>query len=203
MNGHTFGCFDEHGDKRQYVRTVEALEQYAQKTYQFSRDFAPLFTTEPTMPRLEKPIPLPKDKRDETDELIFREEVKQFVNQVAALKGNLAAIWSVAIDQCTETMKAKLESLKEYKEKHTASDCDWLLKSILSITLQFDKRRYNHLAIMDAHQNFLTCRQSSTQTVEDYRRQLTLWSDTMEHHGGFIVANVNIFFLGAMNTRRI
>ena len=192
MNGHTFGCFDEQGDKRQYVRTVEALEQYARKTYQFSKDFAPLFSNEPSAPRLEKPKPPPKEERDETDELIFKEEIKQFVNRVATLKGNLAAIWSVAIGQCTETMKAKLESLKEYDDMHEASDCNWLLKSILSITLQFDKRRYGHLAIMDASQKFLTCRQSSTQSVEDYRRQLTLWSDTIEHHGGSIVSNENI-----------
>ena len=192
MNGHTFGCFDEQGDKRQYVKTIEALEQYTRKTYKFSEDFAPLFATTPSMPIVAKPIPIPKDERDETDELIFKEEIKQYVIRCTALNGNLAAIWSVSIGQCTETMKAKLESSTEYEARHRTSDCHWLLKSILSITLQFDQRRYGHIAIMDAHQKFLTCRQSNTQTVEDYRRQLTLWSDTIEHHGGSIVTNSSL-----------
>jgi hypothetical protein len=192
MNGHTFGCFDEQGDKRQFVKTMEALAQYARKTYKFSEDFSSLFLAEPSTPRLDKPNPPPKEDRTETDDLIFREEIKQYVTRCSALKGNLAAIWSVAIGQCTDTMKAKLESLKDFDEKHAASDCHWLLKSILSITLQFDQRRYGHLAIMDAHQKFLSCKQSSNQTVEDFRRQLTLWSDTIEHHGGSIVANYNL-----------
>jgi hypothetical protein len=79
MNGHTFGCFDEQGDKRQYAKTIKALEQYARKTYKFSEDFASLFATTPTAPIVSKPIPIPKDQRDETDELIFKEEVKQYV----------------------------------------------------------------------------------------------------------------------------
>jgi hypothetical protein len=189
MNGHTFGCYDEQGDKRQFVKTLEALAQHARKTYKFSEDFASLFATESSAPSVEKPVPIPESKRDETDELIFKEEIKQYVTRCSTLKGNLAAIWSVAIGQCTETMKAKLESMHEYDERQRTSDCHWLLKSILAITLQFDNRRYGHIAIMDAHQKFLNCKQSSTQTVEDYRRQLTLWSDTIKHHGGSIVTN--------------
>ena len=190
MNGHTFGCFDEQGDKRQYVKTVEALSQYANKTYKFSEDFSSLFLAEATAPVLEKPKPPPKEGCDETDDLIFKEQIKQYVNRCSTLKGNLAAIWSVAIGQCTETMKAKLVSIKKYDDKHRESDCNWLLKSILSITLQFDNKRYGYLAVMEAHQRFLNCcKQQPNQTLEEYRQQLTLWSDTIEHHDGSIVEN--------------
>ena len=48
MNGHTFGCYDEQGaDKRQFVKTLEALAQHARKTYKFSEDFSSLFLAEP------------------------------------------------------------------------------------------------------------------------------------------------------------
>jgi hypothetical protein len=189
MNGHTFGCFNEHSDKRQYVKTVEALEQHATKTYRFSEDFASLFVTEPSPPEIAKPKSPPKEGRDKTDDLIFKEQVKQYVSRCAALKGNLAVIWSVAIGQCTEAMKAKLFSIQEYEKKRKESDCHWLLKSILSITLQFDKRRNGYLAVMEAYQNFLNCKLTTTQTVAEYWQQLTLWSDTIEHHGGTIVVN--------------
>ena len=137
-------------------------------------------------------LPPPKEGRDEVDDLVFKEQVKQYVARLSTLKGNLAAIWSVAIGQCTETMKAKLLSMKEYKQKHKASDCHWLLKSILSITLQFDKRRNGYIALMDAYQQFVSLRQSPTQTVEEYKRQLTLWADTIEHHGGSVVLNYSL-----------
>jgi hypothetical protein len=139
MNGHTFGCFDEQGDKRQYAKTVEALAQYARKTYKFSEDFASLFATTPTAPIVSKPVPIPLDQRDETDDLIFKEQVKQYVVRCTALTGNLAAIWSVCIGQCTNAMKAKLESMTDYDDRLHTNDCNWLLKSILSVTLQFDK----------------------------------------------------------------
>ena len=44
MNGHTFGCFDEQGDKRQYVKTVEALSQYANKRTSFRKTSHPCFS---------------------------------------------------------------------------------------------------------------------------------------------------------------
>ena len=45
---------------------------------------------------------------------------------------------------------------------------------------------------MEAYQNFLNCKQTTTQTVAEYRQQLTLWSDTIEHHGGSIVVNYRL-----------
>jgi hypothetical protein len=92
MNEHTFGCFNKQGDKRQYVKTIEALEQYMRKTYKFSEDFASLFANTPSTPTVKKPIPILKSERNKTDELIFKEEIKQYVIQCTALNGNLAAI---------------------------------------------------------------------------------------------------------------
>ena len=104
-----------------------------------SEDFSSLFLTE------ESAIPGQTKAHDKTDNLIFNEQIKQYLKRCFTLKGNLAATWSVAIGhQCTETsMKAKLVSVKEYDNKQQQeSDCNWLLKIILSITLQFDNRRY-------------------------------------------------------------
>ena len=96
---------------------MEALEQHATKTYRVSEDFASLFVTEPSAPEITKPKSPPKEGRNETDDLIFKEQVKQYVSHCAALKGNLATIWSVPIGQCMEAMKAKLFSIQEYKKK--------------------------------------------------------------------------------------
>ena len=47
MNGHTFGGNNKQGNKRQFVKTIEALAQHTScKTYKFSEDFASLFATE-------------------------------------------------------------------------------------------------------------------------------------------------------------
>ena len=42
---------------------------------------------------------------------------------------------------------------------------------------------------MDAHQNFLNCKQAQDETTEEYLENLTLWADTIEYHGGTFVEN--------------
>ncbi len=188
MNGHVFECAFEQGDKRQYARTLEALEGYAKKNFKFSEDFASLFAPDASEPVIEKPADL-EPGYSATDEMIWKEEIKAYVSRLGVLRGNMAAIFAVAIGQCSEAMKAKLKSLKEYEARSKKNDCHWLFKNILSITLQFDQRRNGYLAIMEAHQNFLNCKQSQDQSIEEYLEALTLWADTIEYHGGTFVEN--------------
>ncbi|KAI2490508.1 hypothetical protein MHU86_24062 [Fragilaria crotonensis] len=55
MNGNVFECYDEQTDRRQYAKTVEALEGYAKKNLKYAEDLATLFATEMKLPTLEKP----------------------------------------------------------------------------------------------------------------------------------------------------
>jgi hypothetical protein len=190
MNGHIFGCFDEQGNKRQYAKTMEALAQYANKTYKFSEDFTSLFHPTPSTPSVTRPTA--PTSQDVVDDLIFKEEIKQYVLRCSILKGNLCALWSVTIGQCTQAMKDKLESIKEFDAKRNNNDCIWLFESILGINMQFDQRRYGHLALMEALQKFLTCKQANGQSIDDYRRQLMMWCATIEHFGGTVVGNFEL-----------
>jgi hypothetical protein len=89
-------------------------------------------------------------------------------------------------------MKSKLDSIPAFETHETARDCSWLLVTILKITLQFDNRRYAYNTMLDAYHKFFSCRQSNTQSVDDYLQALVLWSDIIEHHGGTIVFNLNL-----------
>ena len=86
-------------------------------------------------------------------------------------------------------MKAKIKSLNEYTKNAKTNNCHWLLKNILSVTLQFDQKRNGYLAIMDAHMNLLNCKQGPDQTAEEFIENIVLWADTIEYHGGSIVEN--------------
>jgi len=43
MNGNVFKCYEEQTNRRQYAKTLEALEAHAKKTLKFVEDLAPLF----------------------------------------------------------------------------------------------------------------------------------------------------------------
>ena len=51
----------EQGNKRQYSKTIEALEGYAKKNLKFSEDFASLFASEASEPVIENPVDLPQN----------------------------------------------------------------------------------------------------------------------------------------------
>ena len=102
------------------------------------------------------------------------------------LRGNImAAIHAVVWDQCSETMKVKLRSLASYEEKTREDDCNWLMISIIAITMQFDENKHNgYISMLDAIAGFVNCRQQRNQTVTSYIEALKSYSDTIEYHGG-------------------
>jgi hypothetical protein len=56
MNGNVFECHEEQTDRRQYAKTLEALQGYVKKNLKFADDIAPLFATTMTEPQIVKPI---------------------------------------------------------------------------------------------------------------------------------------------------
>ena len=183
MNGHVFECYEEQGDRRQYAKTLEALEGYVKKTCKFPQDIAPLFATEMKEPALKKPDN-PATDADETDKAIWNEELKEYVKRRREMQSNFATIHAVVWGQCSEAMRAKIKSHASYVARTDANDCFWLLKQIKSVTLQFDETKYGFLSIMDARASFLNGRQGQNQTAEDYLEQVRSWADAIEYHGG-------------------
>ena len=61
---------------------------------------------------IDKPI---KDTNgDATDDLVFNTEVDEYVKRKSALRENLKTVYSLIWGQCTEYLRAKLESRKNY-----------------------------------------------------------------------------------------
>ena len=188
MNSNVFECYDEQTDRRQYARTLEALDGYVKKGMKYSEDLAPLFAAQMTQPVIEKPTS-PGADADETDTLIWKEDVKEYSKRLRIMRGNLAAIQAVVWGQCSEAMKAKIKSIHDYDTKTTECDCAWLLKNIKAVTMQFDDKRNGYVSLLDAMAGFLNCRQQQGQTADSYLESMKSWVDTIEHHGGSVVYN--------------
>jgi len=188
MNGHVFECYEEQGDRRQYAKSLEALEGHVKKTLKYSEDLATLFSDDMSVPTVSMPEDPGKDP-SKTAEMIWAEEVKEYVKRTRTLKSNLATIHAVIWGQCSEAMRAKVKSLDDYKTKTNENDCYWLLKQIKAITLQFDEKRNGFISLLDARTSFLTCKQSQGQTADAYLETLKGWADTIEYHGGTVAEN--------------
>jgi hypothetical protein len=190
MNGNVFECYEEQTDRRQYAKTLEALEAHAKKSLKFAEDLAPLFAetmTEPAIAMPDDPGPNPSRAAD----MIYTEKVKQFVKREGILLSNKATLHAVIWGQCSETMKARVKSLAGYKARTEDNDCFWVLKQIKAITLKFDEKRNDILSLLDARCSLLNCRQLEDQPVDVYKETLKGWADAIQFHGGTVAEKID------------
>jgi hypothetical protein len=178
MNGNVFECYDEQTDRRQFAKTVEALEGYVKKNLKYAEDLVSLFATNSKLPELEKP-PKPGAEADEVDLEIWKEDIRDLSKRKRVLRGNLAAIQAVIWGQCSEAMKAKIKSLDGYETSVETNDCKWLLSNIKAVTMQFDAKHNGYVSMLDATAGFLNCRQQPGQSADNYLEALKSHTDTM------------------------
>jgi hypothetical protein len=153
-------CFEEQVDRRQYSKTLQALNAYSRKTMEGAADLASLFDDTPTTPKLVEPNDMSAtDMLSEVKKLILQEKVKQFVQRLGFLESNIATLYSVIWGQCSDDMKARVKTHDEYKESTKKNNCVWLLGQIKAVTLQFDSKKDTVLCILHARRSFDNCRQ--------------------------------------------
>jgi hypothetical protein len=191
MNGNVFECYEEQDDRRQYAKTVEALGSHARKTMKYSEDLAPLFAEVMVAPTVDEPDDLDSNAST-TKQLIYNEQIKEYVRRERELKGNLNALYSVVWEQCSETMRAKVKAVAKYKEKAEVNDCFWLLKQIKAITLKFDETKDKFMSLLDARTSLMNCKQDIGQTNDVYKTILRSWADTIEYHGGTVAEDFTL-----------
>ena len=191
MNGNVFECFHEQSDRKQFTKTVEALDEYGKKNLRYSEDLSSLFGDTIVLPTIPEPDDLVANAT-QTQTLIWNEEVKEYVKRARALRGNLATIYAVSWGQSSEAMKAKLKSLDDYETRRDANDCAWLLTQIRAVTLQFDSTKNSFLSLLDARARFLTCRQTQEQTPESYLSTIRGWAEAIESYGGSVAESFEL-----------
>ena len=153
MNSHVFQVFYECNDKRQFTRTIEALEEYFAKNLKHAGDMTTL-TRELQNPTIEEPPDLPEEETSRLKVAIFEKKVAAYVTRCDILESNLQAAYAVIWGQCSEAMKAKLQGLEKYNTTRDACDCGWLLTQIKAIRHKFEEKRYGYSSLNDAYTNF-------------------------------------------------
>ena len=185
MNGHVFQVFYECNDKRQFTRTIEALEEYFAKNLKHAGDMTTL-TRELKNPTIEEPPDLPEEETSRLKVAIFEKKVAAYVTRCDILESNLQAAYAVIWGQCSEAMKAKLQGLEKYNTARDTCDCGWLLTQIKAIRHKFEEKRYGYSSLNDAYTNFYMHRQQAEESLADYLHQFKENIDVLEHYGGSV-----------------
>ena len=188
MNGHVYQTHGESDDRRQWTRTTEELALYINKHMEHAGDMGCVCKTfeKPTIEKPEKPPVDENGVMDEVDKEIWKEEIKQYVKRKATVDANMRKIYAVVWGQCSEGMKAKVMSFDDFKTHDDTCDCIWLLKTIRSVSYQFDEQKDIFLANIEARAKLENCQQRSTETTAQFFEQFNTLVDAFEHCGGTI-----------------
>ena len=135
MNGHIFThVISPNNQYHDYNRTVQEVRTYAAQEVKSPSLFTSLFGPEPTSPTSVTPTRLSTDEmKDEFLRWEYKEALKDHKAEVKDILDDQTKIYECILGQCTEQLKAKLQSLDKFEEKSAAKDCAWLLRSIKSI----------------------------------------------------------------------
>ena len=132
-----------HADR--FTATTEALASYAGRKCADPRD------TQIAIERQKRLlIPIPTTREDiykEVAKLLFGKEIDSYVKRSQQYRQNKAKMYSVALGQCTEATKNRLEGDETYEDIDVDYDVIRLLQLIKSTTYSYESKLYPVLAI--------------------------------------------------------
>ena len=83
-------------------------------------------------------------------EKLYEKDIKIWSKQESLYRQNKSSMFSIVLGQCSEAMRAKLESETDYKAISTSIDVIKLLKLIRNVAFAYESKRYPFLAVHTA-----------------------------------------------------
>jgi len=168
LNGNIFDCS---GPKQadQYVTTKREIEEYIGTNYVYGNYIKWTIENNELM-NMQIPTD-PDTEASETEKLIWKKEVKEYVKRKSRLKENLIKAYILVWGQCTELMKAKLETLTTYVDMKRDNNTLQLLNEIKAITYKFEDHMYLPHSLYQAYRSFYLFRQKTEDNNSQYLEQ--------------------------------
>jgi hypothetical protein len=190
LSGYTYDCSDPRQAADMYTRTTKEIGEYVGRTYKYGADIRQAIEGL-ILPTFAMPSD-PPDKCSRTEERIWEKSVDEFVKQKAYFGENVKTVYSLILGQCTEAMRAKLESKKSHVVVSAASDGIELLKNIKSIMFNFQSQKYGPMALHESKKRLYQLSQDKHTTPQVYLERFRNSIDVIEHCGGMIGTDTGI-----------
>ena len=185
MNGQLFQSVEESKDATQYVKTLEALERYAFKTY--TVDMSSLFQRDdPEMPEVEIPRkPTEKElSKNPSKGDIYQLKLKEYIKEERTLKMALKSLWAVIWGQCSTSIRTKLEKRKDMKDLKKGGNVVELLKYIQQACMNYEDRHHPCVTLYQQFSAFHLFYQKESLPIQKYLQIFRIMVENIERYGG-------------------
>jgi hypothetical protein len=184
LNGCTYDCSDPRQAADMYTKTTKEIAEYVGRTYKYGADIRMAIETL-VIPTIAEPTDPPADA-SRTQVRIWEKRVDEYVKKETHLEENIKTIYSLIFGQCTEAMRAKLESISSHQQIVVAADGIALLKNIKTVMYNFQSQKYAPLALHESKKRFYVLTQDKHTTVPVYLERFQNSVEVIEHCGGTI-----------------
>ena len=127
-----------------------------------------------------------------TEKRVWEKQIDQYVKKMDQLDENIRTLYSIIWGQCTEAMKAKLESMTEFQGASLYNNGVELLKIVKTVCFNFASQKYLPQAIHEAKRRFYQQCQGKYMNAQDYLEQFTNHVDVLTHVGAVIGPDTSI-----------
>jgi len=183
LRGFIYDC----SDARQadiFTKTTKEVAEYAGRTCKYSADIRKAIETLENTTIV--PPAEPGNNATDTEKRIWEKKVDTYVKRESIYEQNLETMYSVILGQCSDAMRAKLESQDEFERIADESDAVELLKLIKGIAFNFQSQKYPVQSVQETIRHFYLLRQDKQMTCQAYLELFTNSKDVVEHCGGLI-----------------
>ena len=118
------------------------------------------------------------------DNLFLSCDINAFIKREATYESNKATIVSVVIGQCSDALKAKLESKTNYDAIHNQQDVILLLKMLQSIAYDCESQKYPFLALHASLKRYYGQYQKYHTTNDNHMESFNNHSEVVKHCRG-------------------
>lgn len=147
----------DHTSPDTFTKTTREIALLAGRTMHFGHD-AKLSIESLAMIILELPTD-PPTNASKTEEKIWEQEVSLHVKRKTYLRENMKALYTIIIGQCTDPLKALLETLPEYDRIRKSGDALGLLEAIKKVVFSNAGEKYTPMAVLESVHKLLGTKQ--------------------------------------------
>jgi len=185
LGGHMFQVFHENNNRNQFVQTIEVLGKYFTKNMKYVGEIMPLARDLKNSEVLE-PASIASTETDCNIVFKWEKKMTDYITCKNVMQSDLKAAYTIMWGQCSEALRAKVKSSNEYAAKSMDCNCEWLIKTIRGMMLQFDGQWEIHCSITNVHGVYHAYWLLQDKLLAIYLEEFTALVDTIEHYGGCI-----------------
>jgi Zinc knuckle len=184
LKGHVY-ILGVPGQVEKYLKTTEAIAEYAGKTY--GREMW-MLVQEREETKFNEPVD-PGDKASRAQVEKYKMLIKAAADDEKEYKRHKHQLFRTIIGQCVPTMRNKLKSLVDYKEIEKKDDVVGLLNKIRELVYSTENTQYEYWTMQSAMRVLITMKQHEKESLASYSRRFLAQQEVTEDMWGKLIPN--------------